>query len=187
MRGKIMSKMYVANASIQRHEFIYRIPEQQKQRRLTIEPMSQVKLADDLNPEQIQSIIEQHEHYGFASTAEIKSGTVKKNFTRLCYSVDQPVSSILIEALSRSNIAVLDATGRALRQQAAIASNEAVVRQLDNQRHEGLEADVGKFEMTVQEEEPRGGYDRPTSDIVAEGFRVNNAETPSRAVKRGRR
>ena len=181
-----MARMYVANASIQRHQFTYRIPEQSKQRTQTIEPMSQVMLADDLNPEQIQAVVEQHERYGFASTTEIKSGTVKKKFTRLCYSVGQPVSSLMIEALSNSNISVLDISGKAMRQQAAIASNDAVVRTLDSQRHEGLEADVNKFEMTVQEEEPRGGYDRPSADIVAEGFRISN-ESRAHPAKRGKR
>lgn len=178
-------KMYVANASIQRHEFIYRIPEQRKERRLTIEPMSQVRLADDLNQGQIDDIVEQHEKYGFVPVEEVKS--VKKRFTRLCYSIDKPISSFHIELLSRTNISTLDDFGKEMRKQTAIASNEAVSKVLADQREQqGLEADVNNFEMTIQEEEPSGGYDRPTSEVIAEGFKVET-KTNQPAVQTGRR
>ena len=180
-------KMYVANASAQDHLFIYRIPEEARQRQLPIRRGSQIPLPDDLNQEQINAIVEQHERYGFVSTADVKSNNVKRHFTRLVYSIGQPVAGMYIEALLNSNHGVLDAQGKEIRRTTAIAANAAIAQELQKEREmNNLEADVGAVDITIQEEEPRGGYDRPSAQIIAEGFKVE-ASTQPQSHKPGRR
>jgi hypothetical protein len=174
-------KVYVANASPQRHEFIYRMAEQKRERRQPIEPMSQILLSDDFTQGQIDDLIAQSDKYGFPSVADIRNGAPRKRFTRLCYSIDAPISSLMIDALLRSNVAALDEFGKELREETAVASNQAVLRELDLQkRASGLEANVRQFEQTVQEEEPSRGYDRPETEIVHDGFRIDPKAPPHR-------
>ena len=184
-----MTFMFVANASIQIHEFIYRIPEQKKERRITIQPMSQQRLPDDMGPDDIAAVVSQHEIYGFISVQDVKNGSTRKKTTRLCYNVGASVPAHVIEAVFRQNINVMDEDGRKQRELSAIRSNTAVVNALEEQKRQGLEADVKNFEITVQEEEPRGGYDRPDSEVIAEGYRVDSSATQQSAgVKfKGRR
>lgn len=178
-----MTFMFVANASLQRHEFIWRMMGQTKERRLTIQPMSQVRLVDDLQPEDVAHIIEQHEKYGFLSVDDVRRGAVKKKkFTRLCYSMGSFIPSTTIETLFRTNMTALDDQGKDLRQETAIASNNAVIRELDSQRQQSnLEGEVRNFELTIQEE--TNGTD-DTADVVAEGYRVNAREQQSQPSRR---
>ena len=178
-------KMFVANASLQRHQFTYRIPEQTKERTLFIESMGQIRLAEDLTQAQIDSIIEQHAPYGFISVSELRSSKMKQQ-TRLMYSIDKQISSIAIDSLFNTNRGILDAFGVELRKQSAVASNEAIIKQLQEQTGEGLEADVNKFELSVVEEEKRDGYG--SAEPIAEGYRVERAkpEAPAQQSRRGR-
>jgi len=150
-------------------------------------------LVDDINPQQMESIVKQHEHYGFATVAEVKSGTVKRAFTRLVYS-ESPIAPHILEALLRNNHAFLDEEGKAIRRNTAIAINNAVVNQLETAREDtGLEATVRDLDVTIQEEEPKGGYDRPTKEIISEGFKIDNEmnleynRAPETTRKRGRK
>ncbi len=169
-----MTIMYVANASAQEHLFMYRIPEESRMRQVPIRRGSQVALPDkNMNPDQINAIIAQHEKYGFVSTDEVKTGRIKRKFTRLVYSLGQPVSGLIIDALLNNNIGVLNEFGKKIREETAVAANAKIVDELQREKEENqLDADVGNVEMTIQEEEPTGGYDRPTKDIVAEGYQV---------------
>ena len=180
--------MYVGNASAQYHQFTYRIPEVDKTRSLTITPMRQVRLADDLNQHQIDAIIEQHGSFGFASTEDVKRGSIKKKYTKLVYSVGSPVAGPIIEALFHSNHGILDQMGRQIRKETAVVANDAIQRQLQTEREKGLEADVGAIDITIQEEEqPSGGYDRPTDQVISEGFRVAAENATPVAPARSRR
>ena len=178
-----MTRMYVANATLQRHEFIYRIPEETKDRRLTIQPLSQIMLPDELNPEQIASIVEQHERYGFISLTDLKNGK-RKERSNLMYSLDRSLSSVAIESLYQANKGIVDAYGRRMREESAIIANDAIVKELDKQRQEqGLEGEVRKVEVTVQEEEPPGGY---VGKPIADGFRIEKTPVDN-SSRRGRK
>lgn len=178
-------QMYVANASTQKQLFMYRIPEQPRMRQVPIEPMGQAKLPDDLNQEQITSIVEQFEKYGIVSVDEARAKRPAKRNVSLCYSVGHPVSALVISALATKNFAVLDAMGREMRQRAAVASNAAVGAALEEQRREmareGVDpGQLASFEATIQEEEPAGGYKVPEKEVLAEGIKVVG-RTPRRA------
>lgn len=181
-------QMFVGNASAQFHQFTYRIPEVDKTRFLTIPPMKQVRLADDLNQQQIDSIVEQHGPFGFASIEDVKRGAVKKQYTKLVYSVGTPIAAPIIEALFHSNHGILDAQGRQIRRETAVVANDAIQRQLQAEREKGLEADVAAIDITIQEEEqPSGGYDRPSSQVISEGFRVASEEAAAPVAPKGGR
>ena len=179
-----MSRVYVGNASIQHHEFRYNYPGDGRQRMIPIRMMSQAILPDDFNPMQLESLVDQNEPYGFATIDEVKSGRVKKHATRLVYSTS-PIASVVIEALYNINRGILDEQGREMRKQTAIAANAAVMQRLQDEKDKGLEADVSAIDLTIQEEEPRGGYDRPAKDIIAEGYEV--APAASSAAPKGHR
>lgn len=183
-------KIWVANCSLQIHEFIYRISEQNRERRLTIQPMSQTRLADEFSVEQLEALLSQNEKYGFVSVTDVKNGRVSKKFTRLCYSVDAPVSGVMIEALTMQNKSALLDFGKDLRKETAIASNAAIAKVLEvEQQKTGLEANFQSFEQTVQEEEPADGYNKPTAEIIGEGFHVEQEATapPPQAGRQRRR
>lgn len=164
-----MTRMYVANASLQRHLFTYRIPEQIKERTVAIESMSQAVLPDDLTSEDVSVIIEQHHQYGFISIEDINSARTRSR-TTLMYSLGKPISSLAIDTLFNLNKGILDEFGRQIRKETAVVSNMAIGRALEEQREQGLQANIKQFEISVVEEEPAGGYTTPKP--IAEGYRV---------------
>ena len=78
-------KLFIANCSMQKHKFNYRVPEKIQQFTRDIFPGNQVCIEE--SPEIIQYIIEQHEIYGLQ-----QSSRVDGKFSGICYSVDKPVS-----------------------------------------------------------------------------------------------
>lgn len=147
-------KMYVANCSAKRYEFTWRVHEQPKPRTLIIQPMSQVMLVDDLTADDRDAIISQHEPYGFVAVEDAKNGRVPKKRTELIYSMDAPVSALMISYLYDFNRGILTKLGEEMRKEAAIVANNAVARALQEQREmQGLDANVSDVEMSVMEEE----------------------------------
>lgn len=177
--------MYVANASLQRHLFSYRLPEEPKTRTITIESMGQALIPDDLRPDDVSAIMSQHKIYGFLNVDELRSAKLRER-TTLMYSLGKPISSLAIDSLFNMNRGIMDEFGRRIRQETAVVANQAVNNALDEQRRQGLQADVRQFEMSVVEEEPAGGYTTPKP--VAEGFRVqpDAPKNPPRASRNRR-
>lgn len=177
-------RVFVANPTLQVHQFDYRVKGQDKLRQLLIQPMSQTVLADDLSIEQFDIIVKQKEKYGFVSVDEISQ--VKKKRVGLCYSTSGPISSLRIESLFRTGYDALTEQGRTMREQTAIASNDALVRELTNQqRQTGIEADIKNVDIVVQEEEiPNGNSDK----LLSEGFKIDSeANNPVAGAPKGRR
>lgn len=177
-------KMYVANPTTQRHEFFYYVPGQTKRRQLTIQPFGQVVLADNLNQEAVDKIVKQNEKYGFVHADEVSKSRQRGSFAPLCYRIDGPVPASRIDTLLRGNVAILDAQGKQLRAEAAIASNQELVRAVSNQAP-GLEKiDIGKVEVTVQQE-VNANDDVSTKDTVSEGYKIDSGAGDARG--RGRK
>lgn len=175
-----MSKMYVANATRQRVEFFYRLPGQEKRRQQTIQPLSQVLLADDLTASEIDHVRKDHEKYGFINVDEVTQSRHPRGYYGLCYSIDKPVSSARIEALMRGNYVILDQRGKELRQTAAIASNAELTAALSRQSElRDLKVDIEKVEITVQQE-LKEGDDLSSKDAISEGFQVAPSASPEK-------
>ena len=179
-------RMYVANPTMFRVEFMYSIPESSKRLAQTIPPLTQVILAPNLTKEGVDSIVKQHEPYGFvpwdAATHSRKQGA----FAGLCYRVDAPVPPTRIDALLRGNTDILDAQGKRMRQEAAISANEQLVKSVSHQSAMSPDQiDIGKVEIVVQQEttKTRDGGEVPTKEMVSEGFRI---DAPQNVVVKGR-
>lgn len=178
-------KMYVANATRQVEDFVYRIPGDNKARRQTIHPGQQVELSGDLTTDEADAVIEHHGVYGMTAATEL--GSAKGKVVRLIYSLDKPVPANRIEQAMRANVDVLVVEGKEMRERAAVIVPEAINHEI---RDRGLSSEVSLsgLEMSVVEEEPKGGY----GDIapVAEGYRIGKTtmeRSDDRKVARGGR
>lgn len=183
-----MAKIYVANVSRQIFEFRYRIPEFTQERRVTIQPMSQVCLPDrELSTEQIGAIISQHAQYGFIAVEEIGSRTNKHKFAGQCYSIDKPVPAVKIEFQIIANQEVLEQRGREIRKETAIASSISLNNELEEQTR-GTELagrDLARnFVTELQEDEQKDGFG--STAPVNESFKVEDPKG-SKIVSKGRR
>src|SRR6185503_14083071 len=99
-------------------------------------------------------IISQHRVYGLASVAEFDR---LKEFVPLIYSEGKPISADTIRRCMAMNNGVLVQRGRDMRQQAAVAANEAISE---------ITPSIETLEMSVVEES-RGGF--TDGDPMAEG------------------
>lgn len=106
-----MAHLFIANLTKQHHTFAYRPPEpdgKTESRELRFEQIGvgqQVRLGEDMNPEQIDAIIEQHAVYGLKDAKEIDRS---REFVGLCYSIDKPVKLDAVVERIEKNAEVLD-------------------------------------------------------------------------------
>ena len=161
-------KMYVANASIKRYEFTWRVLEHSKPRTLVIQPLGQIQLAGDFTMEDLKHVVEQHEPYGFVSVQDCLAGRIPKRQTELMFSVDAPISSLAINTLYDYNRGVLTELGKQMRKELAVVANTTVARALQVEREQqGLDATVSDVEVTLAEEEnTRDGNVEPVSEVI---------------------
>jgi hypothetical protein len=103
----------------------------------------------------------------------------------LIYSIDAPVTSLIINHLFDRNQGILSEFGKQMRQETAIAQDAIVAKVLEQQRRtEGIEGGVGNFRMEVEQIET-GDSSHPTP--IKEAYKV--VEDVEHAVNkdRGRR
>jgi hypothetical protein len=119
-----MPTLYVANASKQRHDFIYRIPEETAVRRQQIQPGGQITVYQpNAAPEVVSAIIDQHKKYGLVDVAEIDR---RKEFVGLCYCIDKPIKVEKFMYAEESNSDVLTKASEEARQLSAAALHNAL-------------------------------------------------------------
>mgnify|MGYP000001756344 FL=1 len=116
-------KLYVANSKKQNEHFHYRVIGSSKLMNQHISAGQQIQIYGDLQPEEVRSIIEQHEQYGFIDASKIKA---QRDFVGLCYSVDTPVKLDYIKLAFDLNDKVLDERGQEIRKAAAIAADQYI-------------------------------------------------------------
>lgn len=143
-------KMFVANCTNQDHDFIYRMPEDNKPRRQRIKSYAQVVLSGDLTQQHVDAIVKQHVRYGFVPASEIDR---TKTFSGLCYSLDKPIPAGIMFKLLDHNKTLLVEEGRKNRREAAVA----VSNNINEQTGGGLE----NLEVEVVEE-TKGDKDEGT-------------------------
>lgn len=177
-------KLYIANCSKQNQEFVYRVIETSGARVQQIPIGGQVQLTGELSAPQIDSIVRHHATYGLLRHDEIDRS---REFVGLVYCVDRPVTAAMIERVNRHNTNILEARGKVIRQNTAVAQNQQLETSLlEADRQETLKA----MDVTIVEEKPDP---RSETAPIAEGIRVsrNEAESPppkgARKVSRGRK
>jgi len=167
-----VSKLYVANTTRQAHQFLYQVPEYPAPFMQNIPPGGQIAVSKDLNPVQLEAVVQHHRMYGMVHADERPNG-----YSGLCYSVDKPVKLDRIQNAVVHNDAVLAERGRKQREDAAIAVNSQIETQM---REQDMPGNLRVLEMEAVEEV--SGADTPR---VAEGVRVSRESPAPRA--RGRR
>jgi len=172
-----MTEVYVANVTKQTYQFAYRVPERAGFITQTVPIGGQVLLAPNgtntnLTQPEVDMILAIGQQYGMLSVDEldgIRFDPTKPKFHGICYSLDKPVSVEKLHKAMRKNEETLDSMGRVIREQGALAVNNKIEGQLGEQ--------LRQFEMSVTEEEPRGGY-ADDHKPFGEGVRVSREDAP---------
>jgi hypothetical protein len=108
-------KLYVANTTLQHHEFIFWKPENSQLQRMQIPLMNQRLIVDD-QPEIVRAIIDQHVAYGLL---EARAMLRTRRFTGLGYRLDKPVDIESLMLAKQQNDAVLMGQSKTQREFAA--------------------------------------------------------------------
>jgi hypothetical protein len=111
-----MSKLYIANCTRQRHEFMYRAPEQKNPIVQVIDIGQQIMVWKDASKDELNIIVEQHEHYGLINVA---NNDRSKFFVGMCYQYDKPIDVSKIMYTVENNDTVLEERALEARKQAA--------------------------------------------------------------------
>jgi hypothetical protein len=169
-------KMYVANATRQTVNFMYRLPGQNGLKSHFIPVGKQMLLPFDLNSEEVDYIVRYNQRYGFVDTKDIDR---TKPYTGLIYSLDKPVPTTRLGYMMDHNLEVLTDRGKRNRELAAVAANQTLENELD--KTPGM-ADLNGLEMTIVEETRPGQATSPNP--INEGFRVDRSAEAPRAEGR---
>lgn len=170
-----MPTLYVANASKQRHDFIYRIPEEVGVRRQAIDPGSQIVVYQpNAGAPTIKAIIDQHRNYGLTDVAEIDR---RRPFVGLCYQLDKPIKVEKIMYADEHNSEVLTGLSQEARQAAAAALHGSISKEVEK-----ATGGVGRLEALEVELVEQNGSDEPGLNEV---MSVSQDQQP-RQAKRGR-
>jgi hypothetical protein len=176
-----LPSLYVANVTKQVCQFAYRSPERLGLVIQTIPIGGQIQIAPkgsmglDLSTPEIDGIIDQHRKYGLIAVEDID--TDKAKFHGICYSIGKPISVERLHKAMQRNEEVLEELGKTIRKEAALAVNNHIESQVGG--------NLKQLEMSVVEEEPRGGYSDDHKPL-GEGVRIvrDNQEVPIGGRKR---
>ncbi len=170
-------KLYVANCTKQKVNFLYRLPEHPSSREQPLPIGAQILISGDLSQKDVDYIIEQHRLYGMIEANE----RPQQGFVGLCYSIGKPVPSSPMQSLIQHNTEVMTNTGRVMRQEAAIAFNEMAEKTVHDF---GGEKD-SVAELSVQITEQKTSSDDRREKLSEQTVVSRNAE-PNDAPRRGR-
>ncbi len=168
-----MPTLYVANASKQKHDFIYRVPEENSVRRQQIPAGSQIVVYQPNSPiEVLRAIVDQHLKYGLMDVAEIDR---RKPFIGICYSFDKPIKVDKIMQADEHNADVLQEASLDARKLSAAALHDAIT-----QATQGA-VQIESLELEVVEQ------NGPTEPGLNEKVIVSRSEEPPRRPTRSRK
>jgi hypothetical protein len=165
-----MPRLYLVNVTRQHFQFAYKALERSGVVTQPVPSGEQVKIAplgsnDDLSAQEIDYIIGQHVKYGLVSIDEIGP-----RFDGICYSIGKPASADKMTRAAIKYDKLLDERGKKIRVEAAIAETNRLEQQMG--------VATKSFTLTVEEEEPKTGYDDKITH-VSEGVRVSRSnESP---------
>ncbi|MEH5014090.1 hypothetical protein [Phytobacter diazotrophicus] len=140
-------KLFVANTTKQRNIFVYRVLETGRLRQIPIEPGSQMMVLDGSSDE-VNAVIEHHAIYGLINSRNIDQS---KAFVGLCYNIDKPVESSVIEKAIRDNDHHLS--------RGAHQTRQASLAALDKTLSENESGYAGEMEFTVEQVKGRDEND----------------------------
>jgi hypothetical protein len=114
-------KLFVANMSNKRNDFIFRVPGSTRVHHQMIESGAQVQIYKEDLSAVLQGIVQQHERYGLKPASEVLQ---RKGYTGLCYSFDAPVPVDSFMVAQEKNDTALHEQGVERRQMDAAAIHD---------------------------------------------------------------
>ncbi|WP_353613956.1 hypothetical protein [Mangrovibacter phragmitis] len=149
-------KLFVANCSVQKRKFSYKIPEDNQHYFQDILPGHQICIED--SPEVVNHIVWQHEIYGLQESTKVDS-----NFSGICYSIDKPVSHSQIKHGHEQKKENMDDMSQKILEASAVTINNTISN-----------------EVLKTGEKPRDGLDL---EIVGEAVNQEQENAPSTTKK----
>jgi hypothetical protein len=176
-----MPELFVGNVTKQIQMFAYRLPERTGIITQTIPIGGQIRISPngvltDLSTMEIDAIISQYRNYGMLAVEDLDSKATV--FSGLVYSIGKPISADKLYKGMKRKEELLRAQGQRLRQEAALAVNSQIEEQIGRPLRE--------LEMSVTEEEPKGGYSEDL-EHTADGVIVSRKEKEGIVSLEGRR
>jgi hypothetical protein len=169
-----MPTLYVANASKQKHDFIYRIPEETSIRRQQIPAGGQITVYQpNTSIEILRAIVDQHLKYGLVDVADIDR---RKPFVGVCFSFDKPIKVDKIMQADEHNAGVLQQASLEARKLSAAALHNSI-----NQATGGA-AQVESLELEVVEQ--NGPTEPGLNERVTVTRDGNEAPPPRRRTRK---
>ena len=165
-------KLFVANMSNKRHDFIFRVPGSPRVHHQMIMSGAQVQIHKDDTKDVLDSIVEQHARYGLKPASEVLQ---RKGYTGLCYSFDKPVPVDTFMVAQEKNDDALIEQGTERRQHEAAAIHDRL-----NAPEAG---ELQKVELEVVEVPKTLGGDVNVNETIA----VGDPSRTSQPAARGRR
>jgi hypothetical protein len=123
MQEKPMASLFIGNISNQDHDFVFSLGKGERHHMRKIVAGGQIELKG-IDPEVAGKIIEHHAMYGMRDIAEVPK---ERAFVGLCYSDQQIKRDGLMGAIEH-NIGELAEEGKRLRDQAAVAADQSLIR-----------------------------------------------------------
>lgn len=159
-------KLFIANTTKFRHEFLYRLPERTKVFNQVIPSGQQLRVhSDDLTTVEIEHILRQHLTYGLVPASDVDR---EKAFIGLCYSLDKPVPDAVIMRAFSHNDKVLDATSLETRK-IALASMQTLAQTTGVEVPQGLELEI--VEQQTGQDDNRENRMHQIIQVAQEGSR----------------
>lgn len=181
-------KLYIANCTKQIHHFIYRVPELSGPRAQPIREGGQIQISgDNLLPETIDYIINQHARYGMIAVDEIDRA---KPFIGLCYSIDKPIPATKIQRLMLHNQDILEVRAEENFKTTALANNELLENRIETTAREARRPipKIGDLEISIEEETKSGAPSKTNffrdGSKAAGGIKVSRSGDAPRGRKR---
>lgn len=174
-------KLYIGNGSRHVVDFNFRRLVERSIQRREIPPGGQIEVSETHTKEEIDHVLKQHLPYGLIPVDEIDRH--RGPYSGLCYSIDKPINvSSLRRAMERKQES-LEEQGVRLRQEAGVATHNQIESQMQDT---GSPARLKELEMTVVEQEPRGGYSSDHKP-VGEGLKISRDRPSSPVAKKASR
>lgn len=177
-----MTALYVANPTKQIQSIHIRFVGTGAPMQATVPPGTQIKLfGKDFNGKEMEAVMKYAHRYGWKEYNAVDRGGA--GMATIIYSTDKPIPVSKTLQTSEKNTDVLIVKGKEIRDQLAVAINNT----LENQAQENnLPAQLAKMEMTVLEEDSKGGQPHGL-DPISEARRVTRRDDQGGARQSGKR
>lgn len=178
-----MSKLYVANTTMQVQSLVYRVPGARGERTQVIPAGEQVQISGDLGSDEIASIVEQQAPYGMFAAAAV--GQARSHVSML-YAVGAPVKTAQMKQALERNLFLMGERGKDLRAAAGVATSQ-LMQAVKPDKFNGAEVTIEEVSRdgaarTIDEHVVVSS--KPTFIEKATGRSGGHSPTPSRRSRR---